>query len=349
MNTIKTLPDRLLGLVIEILNKSGIDSDEASIIANNMVWTDLVGRNTHGIWRLNAYLKRFNHGLINSPCKPFITQKSKAIHIITGNNGFGQYLGHIAMLKAISIAKQFGIGVVGVCNSNHFGIGAYYVNLATENSQIGIAVSNSVPKVAPFGGISPVFGTNPFSFGAPTRNGRSILIDFSTGASAGSLIIKAIEENKNIPEGIIIDEEGNSIIDPKKSSKGAVLPFGGVKGYCMGLMIEILSGVITGAAISHEVASMYNNFDRASNVGHLFIALDIAQIMPLDKYYDRMLKLIEFVKASKTLKGVDKVLIPGEPQWQLFEKQKKDGILLDKETINTLTKLADELGISTPW
>ena len=114
-------------------------------------------------------------------------------------------------------------------------------------------------------------------------------------------------------------------------------------------MVEILSGVITGAGISHEVASLHKDFERISNVGHLFISLDITKLMPLETYYDRMSQLIDIVKASKTMKGFNEVLIPGETRWRYFDRQKKEGVELDAKTVDLLTDFASALGVDTPW
>ena len=349
MSHVKVQSDRLIEFANDLLCRSDVDPAEALIIARVFVWFDLVGRYTQGVWRLPVYLKRFKHGLISSPCNYSFEQKSDAVGIINGNSAFGHYIGHVAMLKAVDLAKQYGVGVVGVKGSNHYGAGAYFVELAAQKKHIGFAVSNSLPHVAPYGGLTAVIGTNPFAFGAPTRDDHSILVDFSTGSSSGSMIMKAKEEGRSIPEGIVIDEYGNSITDPNLAPKGTVLPFGGAKGFCMGLMVEILSGVITGAGISHEVVSLHKNFERISNVGHLFIALDISKLMPVETYYDRMARLMEIVKASKPMKGFDEVLIPGETRWRNYARQQAEGVELDAKTIDLLTKFAGELGVATPW
>jgi len=240
--------------------------------------------------------------------------------------------------------------MVGVHHSNHFGAGAYYVQMAAEDYKMGLAFSNSVPHVAPYGGITATLGTNPFAFGAPTRNGQSILVDFSTGASSGSMIMKAKEEGKNIPEGILIDGNGNAIVDPKHTAAlEVILPFGGAKGFCLGLMVEILSAVITSSGISHEVASMYKNFEKSANVGHLFLAIDIAKLMPPENYFDRMDALIGFIKNAKKRKGVDEILIPGETRWRNYKKQLTEGISLELKTIASLNTLAKELNVPSPW
>lgn len=341
---------KLQQLIFDILYAEGVTSEEASLIAKALVWCNLIGRHSQGVMRLTILLKRFRLGLIKSPSYPKFIQKAETIYLVEGNNGFGQYLGSIAMSKAIEVADQYGIGVVGVRCSNHFGANAYYVQMAAEKSKIGLAFTNGFPRTAPHGGITATLGTNPLGFGAPMKNKHSILVDLSTGASSGSLIRQAAEENRDIPEGVLIDEDGNPIVDVHKAKNGGViLPFGGAKGFCLGLMVEILSGVITGAGISHEVASMYKNFEQGSNSGHLFMAIDISQLMDIEIYYERMTDLVSFIKSSKRKGGFDEILIPGESRWRNYNRQLVEGIELNLETIESLEDIANPLNVAIPW
>ncbi len=345
----KVQHQELQKFVINLLRNQGVSGEEAEIIARHLVWNDMVGRYNHGTSRLPAYLKRLEQGLISSPCNPQFEVKSNAVTVIHGNDGFGQYLGHIGMTKAIEAADAHGIGLVGVNNSNHFGTGAYYVDLAAQQFKIGIALSNSFPRVAPQGGLSAVLGTNPFAFGVPTGEGKPVLIDFSTSSMSGSAVRKAAEESSEFPKGTCIDAEGNDIVDPFQASQGILLPFGGAKGFCMGLMVEILCGVLTGAAISHEIASLYKDFTRPSNVGHLFIAIDIASMIPMNDFYSRMQMLIDFIKAAIKRPDVAEILIPGEMRWQRFAKQEAEGVMLEKGTVVILSDLARTSDLPTPW
>jgi LDH2 family malate/lactate/ureidoglycolate dehydrogenase len=349
MTQLRINNDALKSFAEELLRTVGVDAVEAAEISRVFVWTDMVGRSFHGVSRLPVLIKRLKLGLINSPCDPVIQHNSSVVTTIDGKNGFGQYLGQLAMTEASRLAKNNGVGVVVVRNSNHFGAGAYYVNLAASQNQIGIAVSNSVPKVAPYGGTTPVLGTNPFAFGAPTENGQAILADFSTSAILGSKVIEAIAEKRTLPQGLAVDAAGNSIIDPTQIGHGAILPFGGAKGFCVGLMVEILSGVLTGAGISHGVASMYEDFSRPANTGHFFIAIDIAHLMPLQDYYQRMSQLIAFVKSAGKAADSDEILLPGEQRWRIFDEQKAAGVPVDDKTANNLDRLAAEFGVPLPW
>ncbi len=339
----------LTQFIEKLLLANGVSSDEADIIAKIFIWFDLIGRHPQGVGRLAAYIKRLDKNLIQSPCHPEFFKKSDTTWLIDGQNGFGHYLGHVAMSKAIEIAQHHGVGIVGVRHSNHFGAGAYYVNLAAQQNLLGLAVSNSVPHVAPPGAISAVLGTNPFAFAAPVRDQPPILVDFSTGASAGSEIMQAAKENRPIPPGLVIDEAGNDITDPHKAVGAVMLPFGGAKGYCLGLMIEILSGVLTGAAISHQIASLHKDFSRPANIGHFFMAIDIATLLPLDAYFDRIDLLIDFIKQAKLGHNVAEILLPGETRWRNYKRNFELGIKLDSKTVEALTELAQATQVEAPW
>ncbi|NEN98414.1 MAG: Ldh family oxidoreductase [Moorea sp. SIO3I7] len=342
---IRVDPEKLQEFINDILCAEGIDAHEALIIAKIFVWFDLIGRTTQGVARLPAYLERFRKHLIKSPCVPKFIQKSATINLVDGHDGFGHYLGHVSMLKAIEIANKYGVGMVLVSHSNHFGAGAYYVQLAAQNSQLGLAFSNSFPHVAPYGGVTAVLGTNPFAFAAPVRNKNSIIVDFSTGATAGSVLRKTVENNQKITEGILIDENSNAIVDPRKAAQGVILPFGGAKGFCLGLMVEIISGVISGSGISHEIASMYKNFDRSANVGHFFMAIDISKIMPMVDYYQRLETLISFIQTAKTSNDFEEIILPGETRWRNYAEQLDRGISLEIKTVKILKELAKHLNI----
>jgi LDH2 family malate/lactate/ureidoglycolate dehydrogenase len=339
----------LENLVEKIFLKSGVNASESSIITNILVWSDLVGRYTHGVKRVPVLVKRFQKGLIQSPCNEQIEQKSSAIYSIDGKGGFGLFLGHIAMKKAIDVAEEQGVGLVTVRDSNFYGVGAYYVNLAAEHLKIGIALSNAFPKVVAHGGVKAVFGTNPISFSAPMENNKTILVDFSTSILAGATIREYVAENKKLPEGIAIDTDGYPIINPRKVDSGALLPFGEAKGYGLALIVEILSGVLTGAGISHEIASMFHDFENKGNIGHFFLTIDIKKFLSMDFYYNRMNQLVDIIKSSGNNSKFAEILVPGEKRWQFYDDQLKNGIQLDTQTISSVEKIAAEFSIDIPW
>jgi LDH2 family malate/lactate/ureidoglycolate dehydrogenase len=339
----------LENFVSDLLCTSGIDDQEAKIISKVMVWTEMIGRSEHGLKRLPLFVKRFKQNLINSPCKADFVHKSESVSLLQGNDGAGQVLGHLAMMKAIEMADIGGVGLVAVQNSNHFGANSYYNQMAAKANKISIVTTNSFPIVAPHGGMSPVFGTNPFAFGAPVRSGQTILVDFSTSGISGAMIRKFAAEKKTIPLGVALDEDGNDTTDPVRASKGSILPVGGAKGYCLGLMIEILSGVITGSAISNEIGSVWKDFTRRNRVGHLFLTIDVSRLMPLERYYDRIEDLVSFIKEAKKRVGINEILLPGETRWRNYQDSLNNGVRIGGELFKELQSLADELKIMVPW
>jgi len=328
--------------------QAGVDSKEASVLAEVLTWSDMVGRPEQGVWRLPSYLKRFKHGLINSPCQPRTVAERKAVVVIDGDNGFGQLLGRLAMRRAMDLAADYGVGFVGVRRSNHFGPAAYYVNLAAERGYVGLAFTNAVPKVAPPGGSARVLGTNPLALGAPVRSGRAILVDLSTSASAGAKVRRAAESGDRIPAGVARDAQGRDVSDAREAMTGMLEPVGGPKGFALGFMVEILSAVLTGAAISHEVASLYEDFSRPNGVGHAFVALDIAALMPREEYLDRIEKLANFARFANDPSGSGEPSIPGARRWRTYEKQAAEGVELDERTFRALSAVSQELGVSAP-
>ena len=332
--------ESLKEFVYDVLKNVNANHDQTRIFADALIWSDLIGRPTHGVWRLPAYTKRMEMGLIKCPCEPVYSTPDSAAGLMDGDEGIGHYVGHEAMMQSIERAKTHGLGAIGVHNSNHFGTGAYYVNIAAEQGMIGFAFSNSISKVAPYGGVSAVFGTNPFAFGAPRKNRQHMMLDMATTAIAGAQVMKYAEQGKELPEGIAIDPAGTPITDPNKVGDGALLPFGGAKGYGLSLMIEVLSSVLTGAMSSSSVNSMFNNFSESGRNGHFFLALDIEHFMPLDQYFDRMEFLIDEVKAAAINSG--DVMIPGETRWQVYEQSLAEGVQLDAATVKALDSLADQ-------
>ena len=351
--TLTTTEKKLRNFAEQVLIASGADKEEASIVAEILVWCDFIGRDNQGVWRLPIHTQRIEKGLINTPCNFSVQQDSTAALLIDGKQGMGHYLAYKGMEKAIQVAKETGIAFVGVSDSNFFGAGAYYIQQAASAGMIGIATSNSFPKVAAFQGINSVLGTNPFAFSAPRQNGHHLLLDMATSASAGSSIRKAIEKNEHLPDGIAVDSNGNSINNPHDVAQGTILPFGGAKGYGLSLMVEILSGIITGAGFSHGVKSMYKNLDESSNNGHCFIVIDINKLIPLDSYFERMEHFIGFLRESgaegegegETNNQNKKVLLPGELRWETFEKNQQEGLIINEKTTAELKKLAEHYNI----
>ena len=332
---------------VTVLEANGVESEQALAVIDNLVWSELVGRKNFGFIRFPLYLDRLKAGGLNGQCTPRLEKKSESLALLDGDQGFGQFVGRIAMTQAVSMARDSGIGIVGVHNSNFFGTGAYFANQSCEAGMIGLAASNSFPKVVAHGGRTPVFGTNPFAFGAPQRSGDHILVDLSTSALAGSTVREHIDAGTALPEGLAIDGDGHTITDPHKVQDGALLPFGGSKGYCLSFMVEILCGVLTGAGVSSGVSSMYNELAESGQNGHFILALDPEKFMDRNTYFDRIDSLISMVLMSAA-PGAP-VRIPGQVRLEAYRENVTNGIHLDSKTCQALQRVAKPVDVTVPW
>lgn len=337
-------PDKLTTFASELLEAAGADQEQAGIVAEVLVWSDSVGRTNQGVWRLPILCKRLTAGLFSCPCRPRVEERTPAVVRLDGDNGMGHFVGRLAADVAIERAANNGVAVVGVSHSNFLGALGYYVHRIAERGMLALLFNNSFPKVAAHGGTKPVLGTNPLAFAAPRRNGKGIIVDLATAASAGSDITKAAELGQQLPVGIAIARDGRPITDPAKVNEGALLPLGGARGYALGLAVEILAGVATGAGVSHGVHSMYSDMENPGDSGHFFIATDIATLMPIEAYYERLELLVDAVRSCEG------VLLPGEARWQArTETEAAGGVRLDQQTTSALATLAADLAVDTPW
>jgi ureidoglycolate dehydrogenase (NAD+) len=337
-------PETLRDFITKLFVAHGASQGQAASVSRHMVWCEMMGRHNFGLERAAIQLKRIKAGVLEPQHDAKVESISPSIARIDGRGGFGYYVAERAMEHAIAMARVTGIGVVGVRNSNFFGAGAYYVNMAAEASMIGFAMSNSFPKVTAHGGLRPVLGTNPIAFGAPRRNGAHLLFDMATSSLAGSTVREHITKGKLLPEGLAIDGAGKPITDPASVNQGALLPAAGPKGFGLSLMVEMLAGIITSAGVGDGVASMYNDFSRPGNNGQFLMALDIRRWIDLENYYARFESLIAAIKASG-----DGVLLPGEVRWEHFRKVMEKGVVLEERTAETTANFSAQVNLAPPW
>lgn len=337
-------PDDLRALARSLMRDAGVDAAQIATVVDNLVWNDMAGRRNHGVERLPILLRRVRAGLIRCPAETIETRLGPGLARLDAGGGFGQHAGRLAMDRAVALAGETGLGAVGVRDSNFFGTGAYFVQIAAAAGMIGLALSNSFPKVAAQGGLRPVLGTNPLAFAAPRRDGRALLVDMSTAGLAGSTIRAHQRAGAALPEGLVIDAGGRPVTDPDAAGEGTLLPAAGAKGFGLALMVEVLAGVLTGAGIGAGVGSLYRDFDRNGDSGHFLLALDPRRFMPEAAWFDRMDTLEALLRASG-----DGVRLPGELRWQALEESAARGIPLEPATRAALERLARAGGIGVPW
>jgi LDH2 family malate/lactate/ureidoglycolate dehydrogenase len=250
------------------------------------------------------------------------------------------------MERALELASESGVGVVFVQQSNWFGTGAWFVEQAAKAGMLGVAASNSFPKVTAHGGRSPVFGTNPLAFGVPRPDGRNVLFDMATSSVAGSSLRDYAQRRHQLDPGVAIDKMGRPTRDPTEALMGSLLPAAGAKGYGLALLVEILTGVLSGAGFSHQVNSMYAKDGPGKN-GHFFAAVDIERIMGADDFHRRMTQLVDILRHSGPESG-PRVRLPGEVRWERYADAEANGVPIGAATVSALTELSRGLGVRFP-
>ena len=309
-----------------VLITHGMPEGDAAIVAACLVSADLRGVDTHGLTRLPGYLDRVRRGLIN----PWPALEPKRVTPVAatldGRNGFGFVVGTRAMQEAIAIAREFGIGVVSVRRSTHFGMAASYVLQALDAGMISLVFSNASPAMPPWGARTALLGTNPFAAGVPAGKHAPFLLDMSPAVAARGKIRRAERRGEKIPLGYALDADGRPTTDPKAALAGVVLPIGGYKGSGLAMLMDIFGGVISGANFGGDVGDQYKAYDRPQDVGHFFLAMKPDLFVPADDYRRRMDTLIERVRAAPKAEGIDEVLVPGDPERRHEAERRKTGI-----------------------
>ena len=333
-------------VTLQILLAAGVDNAQAAAVSENLTWCDMIGRRNHGVERLPILLKHVAAGTINCPPDPNYQSISETMQRIDADQSFGHFAGRLATDTACDLAEQHGVGIVGVTNSNFFGAGAYYADRAAQRNMISLVLSNSFPKVAAPGGLKAVLGTNPFTFGAPRRSGHSLLVDMSTAAVAGSTVREKIAKGEQFETGVAIDDTGHAITNPADVMGGTLLPAAGAKGFGLALLVEIFSAVLTGAAVSHEVGSMYKDFERSGENGHFVLAIDVARWMPLEAFFER----IDFLASIVSDSGPEGVVrLPGAARWKNYDESLDKGIEIEAHALASLEALAQTYAVKMPW
>jgi LDH2 family malate/lactate/ureidoglycolate dehydrogenase len=326
-----------------LLLAHGISEADANIVAGCLVSADLRGVDTHGLARLPIYLDRLRRGLIN-PRPALVPQRITPVAAaLDGENGFGFVVGTRAMNEAIEIAREYGLGLVCVRRSTHFGMAASYVLQALDAGLVSLVFSNASPAMPPWGGRKGLLGTNPFAAGAPGN--PPFLLDMSTAVAARGKIRKAERRGEAIPLGYALDAAGRPTTDAAAALAGVVLPVGGYKGSGLSMLMDILGGVLTGAAYAGDVGDQYKVFDRPQDVGHFFLAMKADLFVSQEEYRARMDMLVRRVRECPKAEGFAEILIPGEPETRHEQERRRGGIPYSASEVDALQQEAAKAGV----
>ena len=352
---VKTLPtiqaDKLTKIASSIVEATGTPSDEARIVAEHLVRSNLSGHDSHGIIRLPYYLKVIKEGLIKPGAKMKIVKETVSIALVDGNWNWGQVTGKQAMEVAIEKAKATGIGMVALYNVFHTGRVGEYPEIALEHDMVGIAFGggSKTPQVVHPLGLTRVVGTNPISITIPASEERPFLLDMATSVVAGGKLSWYLSAGKDVPDGWILDSEGRPTTNPadfrpplkefahdiaqgKPTKRGSLLPFGDYKGFGLSMFIELLGGFLAESG-------------QGVRGGFIFIAIDISQFRPVEEFKKSVGSFIRKVKNSEKRPGVTEILVAGDPEFNTRAERLQTGIYIEDGTWNDVQEAAKELRV----
>ena len=334
----------------DIFERAGLSAEDAGIVADNLVGADLSGVHSHGVMRLPWYTGGLRNGAVNLRPNMQRLRQRRCSGLLDGDNGMGQVVGARAMEWAIEMAKAEGVGTVGVYHSNHFGAAALFARMALEHDLIGIAMTNSGPLMAPWGGKERMLGNHPIAFAIPGGEELPVVLDIATSVAAFGKINLAAMKGESIPVGWAMDKEGRPTTDAKEAEQGLVAPLGGHKGYGLSLVIGVLSAVLTGAAFGWEMLEVSGQkLMQGVNVGHFFMAFDVENYIDLGEFKQHMDEVIRHLRACPRIEGVDRIYIPGEIEFLKERAYGTEGIPVSGAVLSELRELAGELGAKFPW
>jgi L-2-hydroxycarboxylate dehydrogenase (NAD+) len=324
----------------------GMPEADAETTARRMADADLMGKDSHGIFRLPGYIGRIRNGGINLNPDIRVERDNGATALIDGDNGMGHLVVSRMAELAMDKAAQHGVGWVGVHHSNHAGAAAVYSNMAMERDMIGIyAAVGSANHLPPWGGTEMLLSTNPIAISVPASREKPIVLDMATTVSSYGKIKVLAQRGQMMPEGYMIDREGKPLLDPRKADQGFLLPIGGAKGYGLALMIGILAGTLNGAAFGKNVVDMNADPKTPTNTGQFFCAVDIKAFGDVDTFRRTVDDVIGQMHGSPTMPGFDRVRLPGETSMNAIDERAASGIPIPPQLMKLLDGVAGDLGI----
>lgn len=350
--------------MVESLIHAGVPKDDAKVIGDVLIESDKRGIDSHGIGRLKPiYIDRIDAGILNPVTKIDVLKDKKACAVLDGNNGMGHVVGVKAMNMAIAKAKEYGLGMVAVRHSTHYGIAGYYASMATKQDMIGVTGTNARPSIAPTFGVENMLGTNPLTFGIPTDEPFPFMLDCATSVSQRGKIEVYGRAGKQLPPGWVIGSDGTTrtdtvqILEDLTRGKAALAPLGGIgeetagyKGYGYAAVVEILSAALQGGAFLKDL----NGFDEQHNripypLGHFFIAINPEFFMGAELFKKIAGTICRQLRTSRKAPGQERIYTPGEKEFDVYNYRKEHGCPVPPSLQKVMTTLRDRWNMNYHW
>ncbi len=351
--------DTLERFMTDVLKGAGVPEEDAKVCAEILIAADKRGIDSHGINRLKPiYYNRIKDGILNPVTNFEIVREAPATAVIDGHDGMGHVISKKAMQMAIDKAKVYGIGMVAVRNSSHYGIAGYYGLMAEEQGMIGITGTNARPSIAPTFGVENMLGTNPMTFVMPTDEPFPFFLDCATSVIQRGKIEFYARSGKDTPEGLVIGRDGTSLTDSDEilralvAGEAALAPVGGIgednggyKGYGYATVVEILSAALQGGAFLKMLTGMRDGKKVPYNLGHFFIAINIEAFTELEDFKKTTGDILRQLRNSERAPGAKRIYTAGEKEYLAHQERMDKGVPINEALQNEMKVLIDEMDL----
>lgn len=343
--------------MLDVFTSVGVPEDDAKICTDVLISADLKGIDSHGISRLKPiYYSRIKEGILSPITKVDVVREGPTTAVLDGNHGMGHVISKQAMEMAISKAKEYGMGMVAVRNSSHYGIAGYYTEMAASAGMIGVTGTNARPSIAPTFGVENMLGTNPLAFAMPSDEPFPFSLDCATSVSQRGKIEVYARYDRPVPEGWVIGHDGQSKTNPHEilqdltAGLAALAPLGGIseetagyKGYGYATVVEILSAALQGGAFLKALSGLEDGRKVPHKLGHFFIAIDISAFTELDEFKRITGDILRELRASKKAPGHDRIYTAGEKEYYTSLERAEHGIPISESLQQDIRTLQSEL------
>ncbi len=336
--------EELLELVIAVFERCGMSQADASLLADSLVDADLGGTHSHGVLRVPEYAEKLTTEGVNPTAKPEVVREGPSFVIVDGRNSMGQIGTALAMRRVIDKAAKTGIAAGAIRGSNHCGAMAYFTRMALPHDMIGIATTNALPTMAPWGGAERLLGINPIAISVPAGKMSPIVYDAAfSGSSHGKIRIYQ-QKGLRIPEGWVIDREGQPTTDPMAAVDGLLAPIGGFKGAGLAMIMGILSSILSGASYGTELGSIEEGPTPGED-GHFVAAIHVPSFEDIERFKSRVDAAIQQIHDCRLAPGFDQVYAPGDLEAIRRAEYSAQGIPLNRVTLADVRETVERLGV----
>ncbi|MFA7172684.1 MAG: Ldh family oxidoreductase [Kiritimatiellia bacterium] len=356
----------LYGFVEDAFAGVGVPYEDAKICADILLESDKRGIESHGVNRFKPiYIDRINIGIQNPVTNYEIIRETATTAVVDGHDGMGQVISYKAMSMAIEKAKKYGMGMVAVRNSCHYGIAGYYTSMASKAGMIGMTGSNARPSIAPTFGVENMLGTNPLTIGFPTDEPFDFNIDCATSITQRGKLEYFSRMGQATPSGMVIGRDGepktdtDQILIDLNTGEAALAPLGGIgeelagyKGYSYATVIEVLSAALQQGSFLKMLTGKKDGKNVPYHLGHFFIAIDTEAFMGLEEFKKTAGDILRELRASKKAPNQERIFTAGEKEYEVWLQRKDSGVPINEAVQLELTKVRDDLKLTKykfPW